>query len=413
MNPFTRPPFFLCQWFCKDSNTTNGVSLCKEKGIVEMIQSRAIRGKPDRVEEINYLRGFGVLAVMAIHTTGYFTEVKQFNFLVLVNLWTDVFSQFAVPLFILISGFVLAKNYRNDFSLREFYKKRVRSIIPQYILFSVLYTAFNNWVVMQNNSIGTNITLFLIKIWHADASYHLWFFSIIIQFYILYPIIIKIYTLFKRKDRAELLIVLFFITQTLFMVGIHTPYLSGIKLNFIGFLFYFSLGIYTSDRFDQLKKGFKRQTLVLFTMSIVLTVGSSFFIIIALTTGYRYSSIPSYFFIGSELVHPIFRVITFLLLFNLARNLLEKRRTMLAKMINKMGDYSFGIYLIHIFFNQLTMKILKNHQIGFDNWSFYPIVLGVTIILSYLSVRFISFFPFSYYLIGSQINSQINKRTIK
>jgi len=374
-----------------------------------MIQSRSIKAKPCRIEEIGYLRGFGVLAVMAIHTTGYFTEITQFNYLVLVNLWTDVFSQFAVPLFILISGFVLAKNYPNDFSLKEFYIKRVRSIIPQYLLFSILYTAFNNWVVMQNSSLGTNISLLLKNIWNADASYHLWFFSIIIQFYILFPLIIKLYNLFKQRDRAELLIVLFLIAQTLFMVGIHTFYLSGIKLNFIGFLFYFSLGIYTSDHFNQLKKGLKGQTFFLFIMSIILTVGSSFFIIIGLTTGYRFSSIPSYFFIGSELVYPIFRVITFLFLFNVARNLGEKRKTLLAKMINRVGDYSFGIYLIHIFFNQSAIKTLRNHQIGFDNWVFYPIVLGVTIILSYFSVRLISFFPYSYYLIGSQSN----KRTVK
>ena len=204
-----------------------------------MIHSRTIEAKPGLIEEIRYLRGFGVLAVIAIHTTGYFTEVKQFNSLVLVNLWTDIFSQFAVPLFIVISGFVLAKNYRNDFSLSDFYRKRVRSIIPQYLIFSILYTAFNSGVVMLNSSLGTNIILLLKNIWHANASYHLWFFSIIIQFYLLYPIIIKIYTLFKRRDRVELLIVLLLIIQTLFMVGLHTPYLLGIKLNFIGFLFYF------------------------------------------------------------------------------------------------------------------------------------------------------------------------------
>lgn len=374
-----------------------------------MIQSRSAQAKPGRIEEIGYLRGFGVLAVMVIHTTGYFTEITDFNNLVLVNLWADVFSQFAVPLFILISGFVLAKNYPKDFSLKKFYLKRVRSIIPQYILFSILYTAFNNWDVIRNSSIGTNASLLLKNIWNAEASYHLWFFVIIIQFYILFPVIMKLYNLFKQSDRAELLIVLFLIVQTLFMVGIHTFYLSGIKLNFIGFLFYFSLGIYTADHFDQLKRGLKGLTLFLFIMSIILTIGSSFFIIIGLTTGYKFSSIPAYFLIGSELVYPIFRVITFLFLFNAARSLVEKRKTLLAKMMNRVGDYSFGIYLIHIFFNQSAIKILRNHQIGFDDWVFYPIVLGVTIILSYLSVRLLSFLPLSYYLIGSQNN----KRTIK
>jgi len=373
-----------------------------EGNIFSMNHTRTSNFRPGIIEEIDYLRGFGVLGVIAIHTTGYFTEVKQFNPLVLVNLWADIFSQFAVPLFILISGFVLAKNYRKDFSVLVFYRKRIRSIIPQYLLFSALYTAFNNWGGVKNNSLGTNLALLLKNIWLSDASYHLWFFSIIIQFYILYPLIIKIYTIFKQRDRAELSIVLFLIIQTIFMVGLHTPYLSGIKLNFIGFLFYFGLGIYTQDHFDSLKRRFTLPTLLLFTISMALTLGTSFFIIIGLTTGYKYSSIPSYFFMGPELIYPVFRVITFVLLFNVARSFLGKRKSILAKVINRIGDYSFGIYLIHIFFNQSAIKILKNYQIDFDDWIFYPTIFAVTIILSYLSVRLISFIPYSYYLVGSQ-----------
>ncbi|MCO5385957.1 MAG: acyltransferase [Desulfosporosinus sp.] len=367
-----------------------------------MIRSRTCNVKPDIIEEIGYLRGFGVLAVIAIHTTGYFTEVKQFNSLVLVNLWADIFSQFAVPLFILISGVVLAKNYRESFSLKAFYRKRIRSIIPQYLSFSILYTAFNNWDIMKKSSLDTNVALLLKNIWLADASYHLWFFSIIIQFYILYPLIIRIYSLFEQRNRAELLLVLMLMIQTLFMAGLHTSYLSGTKINFMGFLFYFCLGIYTWDHFDSFKRKFTLPKSFLFIMSIALTLGTSFFIIIGLSTGYRYDSIPAYFFIGPELIYPVFRVITFLFLFNVSMSFLGKRRSILAKVIKRIGDYSFGIYLIHIFFNQSAIKILKNYQIDFDSWAFYPIVFAITIILSYLSIRLLSFLPFSYYLVGSQ-----------
>lgn len=367
-----------------------------------MNHNRKSNFKPGIIEEIGYLRGFGVLAVIAIHTTGYFTEVKQFNALVLLNLWTDIFSQFAVPLFILVSGFVLAQNYRAGFSLRVFYIKRTRSIIPQYLIFSALYTAFNNWAVMKNSSLGINLMLILKNIWHSEASYHLWFFSIIIQLYILYPLIIKIYTLFKQRDRAELLILFFLIIQTAFMVGIHTAYLSGIKLNFIGFLFYFGLGIYTQDHFPSLKRRLAPGKGVLFAICMGLTLGTSLFIIIGLTTGYRYNSIPAYYFIGPEVIYPIFRVITFLLLFNVSRSFLGGRKNIFARVVNKIGEYSFGIYLIHIFFNQSAIKILKNYYIDFENWSFYPIVFTVTLILSYLSVRLISFIPYSYYIVGTQ-----------
>lgn len=351
------------------------------------------------IEEINFLRGFGILAVIAIHTTGYFTEIKSYNTLVLLNLWTDIFSQFAVPLFILISGFVLARNYPKDFSLTKFYKKRIRSIIPQYLIFSLLYTVFNNSVAMQTNPLSTNLSLILNNILHSNASYHLWFFLIIIQFYILYPIIIKIYAFCKLIDRAEFLIAFLLIIQTLWMVGIHTSSFPFLKLNFMSFLFYFGLGIYTSDHFNQLKKGFNRLTPLYLITSLALTLGSSFFIIIGLTTGYRYNSIPAYFFMGAELVYPVLRITTFLLLFNLATSLVGKR-SILAKVVYRIGDYSFGIYLIHIFFNQYAIRILKNNTIDYNNWVFYPSVFVVTVVFSYLAVRLISYIPYSYYIIG-------------
>ncbi|TGE39537.1 acyltransferase [Desulfosporosinus fructosivorans] len=368
-----------------------------------MDQKKIVHMAHKTIEEINYLRGFGVLAVIAIHTTGYFTEIKSYSTLVIVNLWTDVFSQFAVPLFILISGVVLARNYRSNFSLTEFYKKRIRSIIPQYLIFSILYTLFNNWAVMQGNPLSANLALLLNNLVHANASYHLWFFSIIIQLYILYPIIIKIYDLCKRIDRAEVMIAMLLIMQILWMVGLHSSSFPFIKLNFMSFLFYFGLGIYIVDYFDsnsnQLTKASKHLTLVYLITSLALTIGASFFIIIGLKTGYDYYSIPAYFFIGSELIYPVLRITTFLLLLNLATSLVEKR-SLLAKVIYRIGDYSFGIYLIHIFFNQYAIKILKNNAIDYNNWAFYPIVFVTTVVFSYLVVRLLSYVPYSYYIIG-------------
>lgn len=342
-----------------------------------------------------------MLAVIAIHTSGYFTEIKSYNNLVLVNLLTDVFSQFAVPLFILISGFVLARNYRHHFSLANFYKKRIRSIIPQYLVFSVLYTVFNNWVAIHNNHLSTNLSLLLKNILHSNASFHLWFFSIIIQLYILYPMIFKIYAFSKRIDKAEWLMAFLLLIQTVWMVAIHTAAFPFPKLNFISFIFYFGLGIYTCDHFDHLKKGFRRLTPLYLTASLALTMGSSFFIIIGLTTGYRYYAIPEYFSMGAELVYPFLRISTFLLFFNLATSLVGKR-SILSKMVYEVGNHSFGIYLIHIFFFQYVIRILSYNTVDYNHWVFYPVVFVVTVVSSYLTIRLISYIPYSYYIIGSR-----------
>ena len=55
------------------------------------------------IKEIDYLRGFAILAVIIIHTSANFTEVEYLNNLVIINIFIDVFSHFAVPLFIFTS----------------------------------------------------------------------------------------------------------------------------------------------------------------------------------------------------------------------------------------------------------------------------------------------------------------------
>ncbi|WP_407306565.1 acyltransferase [Desulfosporosinus sp. SB140] len=375
-----------------------------------MDQRNSIRSKSGRIEEINFLRGFSILAVLAIHTSGYFTEIQRYNTLTLLNIWTDVLSQFAVPMFIAISGFVLAKNYRQSFSLTKFYHKRALAILPQYVIFSVLYTAFNHWGEMHSNSLVTNLKLIGKNILNSEASYHLWFFAIIIELYIAYPLIIKAYDFCKTRDLSEHFLAGVFILQVLWMVGTHTSYANVIKVNAVAYLFYFSVGIYSNDHFSGLRGLSKRLTPILGTMTLALAFGASFFIVIGLTTGHRYNEIPPYFTMGSELVYPALRLVTFLFLWNLAGKLASKKNA-LAKIMAKLGDYSFGIYLIHLFFNQTTIKILGGHQIGPNQWIFYPVVFTVTLIFSYVGVRLISFLPFSYYLIGLR-NQKLPRKKI-
>ncbi|MGC7871920.1 acyltransferase [Desulfosporosinus sp. SYSU MS00001] len=363
------------------------------------MKNQGAQAKTKKIAEINVLRGFSILAVLAIHTTGYFTKVQPYKTLALLGIWTDVFSQFAVPLFIAISGFVLAKNYRRNFAVSKFYVKRARSILPQYVIFSVLYTAFNHWQEMQNSSLPADLKRIAESIWHSDASYHLWFFAIIIELYIAYPLIIKGYDFCKARSKSEYFLAGTLVIQVLWMVGTHTAYANVIKVNGIAYLFYFAIGIYSFDHFAQLRTFPKSLTPIWGTMSLILTFGASFFIVIGLTTGHTYDEIPPYFTTGSELVYPVLRLVTFLFLWNLAGSL-ALGKNLWAKVMTKLGDYSFGIYLIHLFFNQTTIKILNSHQIGPNQWIFYPIVFTVTLILSYAGVRIISYLPFSYYLIG-------------
>ncbi len=56
----------------------------------------SLNDKLTHVEEIVYLRGFSILAVIAIHTSGFFSKIPVPNITVAINLVIDVFSHFAV-----------------------------------------------------------------------------------------------------------------------------------------------------------------------------------------------------------------------------------------------------------------------------------------------------------------------------
>lgn len=91
------------------------------------------------ISELTILRGIAVLSVIVIHVTALLTSIEYGYFLVATNYFLHYLTSFAVPLFVAISGASLSYKYFDSFSLIDFYKKRFKSIVPQYIMFSILY----------------------------------------------------------------------------------------------------------------------------------------------------------------------------------------------------------------------------------------------------------------------------------
>src|SRR5208337_421025 len=145
--------------------------------------------------EVDLLRGFAVLAVLIQHTSVNFASVYKIDGAVLINAFTYIAAQFAVPLFIVISGLVLSRKYSGDFSLLLFYRQRALSVIPQYLFFSLAYTVF--FAIRYGKSLDMHEVM--VNILTTKGSSHLWFFSILLQLYALYPLII---TLYSKVDRS-------------------------------------------------------------------------------------------------------------------------------------------------------------------------------------------------------------------
>ena len=114
------------------------------------------------------------------------------------------------------------------------------------------------------------------------------------------------------------------------------------------------------------------------------------------TPGYE---IDKLFLLPSEIIEPFQYILSFILLWKIASKLIE-RNDSVTSLLKDIGVFSFGIYLVHVFFIMVLIRILEPLNIMFSDWIFYPIIFFCVSILSYLTCKIISYTSFSYYVIG-------------
>ncbi len=366
----------------------------------------------DKIVELDYLRGFAILGVIMIHTTGWFTTVGSLTYVTGAMLFVDTLSGYAVPLFLFISGFVLFHNYSSKFKLLEFYKKRVLSIIPPYIIFSILYMAYEYTIGGVTNFSLKSIVSNLI---FAKSSYHFWYIIIIIQFYVLYPVIAKLYVYCKQKNKVDSLLALSLIIQVcwnyFFQHGfplldqnnLFVSIVSKMGFVFLSHIFYFMIGIYIADNIPLIQNFLSKiRTKLLIVICIFLAISvSSIYIDIYYhhATGLR-SSI--YY-----LINPILFCFAFVLFYKISSVLMIKKN-IISLVICNLGRYSFGIYLVHLIFVNLIIILLKDMNIQADNILYYILLFPFATIFSFIATKLISYLPYSKYIIG--IHSLIKQK---
>ncbi|WP_243671060.1 acyltransferase [Methanoculleus chikugoensis] len=169
----------------------------------------------------NTCGGVAALAVIAVHVSMNYTRIPAVNLLALLDVFIYISAHFAVPVFIFVSGWVLAARYAGDYSPGEFYRRRAKTILPPYLFFTALYLL----VAVEGGTIGFSGVPSLERVVEAlllgNAAYHLWFFVLIIQLYLLFPLIIRGYDFFDRAGASLFLLLSLFIIQILWNAGAH------------------------------------------------------------------------------------------------------------------------------------------------------------------------------------------------
>jgi surface polysaccharide O-acyltransferase-like enzyme len=356
---------------------------------------------PEYFFEITYLRAFAILAVISIHVSGAFSEMSGFTFLTLLYMSLNAFSRFAVPLFVCMSGFLLYNKYQGSFSLTLFYKNRFLSVVPQFTIFSIIGILFSYFGFRYSGKIwNLSAADILYRFFTGNAMYHLWFFVLIIQLYLLYPIIEKVLTKSIENNKTHTLLFFLLVVQIICQI-FPIQFLDGVVTMFSLYIFYFVLGMYVRLNYSDFKKRiitFKHSYIFLLALLFSTTLGIG-----SLNIDYlKNNLVPQFINLLFEVVKPFYYILVFILLLYLALKISEIIPNIMTKFLQKIGNYSFGIYLIHAFILYALIQVLFP-RLGFDmnNWLFYPITFMLVLSLSLTFVFLISKFPYHEYIIGS------------
>ena len=343
-----------------------------------------------RIIYLDELRIVAILAVILLHVSAsnlFNSQVNSFDWQVF-NIY-DSLVRFCVPVFIMISG-ALFLDPRREIKTERLFKHNILRIVKVFIFWSLLYACFDsvdkviNGAIIDKNFIVNFIKEFIF------GHYHLTFLYIITGLYLIVPFLRKITT---DKKLTEYFIILSFIFCYMVNILINVPRIGNIvstisekiNINFvIGYTGYFITGYYLNRYGLKLKN--KNIIYLLTVLSLILTiVGTSFWSSkIGETTENLYLyNIPTTFFVS----------VSIFILFKEKISKIQLKGKKI-KWIENLSKLTFGIYLVHDFFNIFLTK-LGITTTSFNSIISVPIITiivflcSLTVIYAISKIRFL------------------------
>ncbi|RKP53202.1 hypothetical protein D7Z26_15865 [Cohnella endophytica] len=331
------------------------------------------------IKEVNSIRAIACLCVVFLHA------IQQRLFTWNNNALHTVLGllAFGTATFVFLSELILSRSYPDRLP-SFFIKKRVIPILVPFIVFCFFYAFIANY-----DNIPHLIRAFTFNLL---GNYHgPWFILVILQFYALHQIFVK----YLSKVSAFIILTgSFFINMAyLAIFNLCAPpretgfiaflWEGGYWVPCLGWLFYFSLAYYCGKNYERfIQELTEHRSFVLiapiFAMALVVYVDS-------------FHIMPY----GSKRMDMILFTVAMVLSLFLIFSQLKKQPAILEFV----SQYSFGIFLIHLFFIKVTNKAL--HVLGLRLGYFeIPILFLSAVIASVIVVHAVNKLPLGKYLIG-------------
>lgn len=360
-----------------------------------------------RIASLDYVRVFACFLVMLVHASENFygaegsTDMagpQAFLSSESDRLWVslyDGFSRMSVPLFMIVSAYLLAPMKETQSSW-EFYRRRALRILPPFFIFMVLYCTLPLlWGQLSLETATTGLSRVFLNF--PTLAGHFWFMYPLFSLYLFIPVISP--WLRKASAREER----FFIG--LFLLSTCMPYLNRwcgevwgqCFWNEYHMLWYFSgyLGYLVIAHYIRVHLTWNR--------SKRFNIGLLLLIIGAATTIWSFyvQAVP-----GVTLSTPVLEIGWCFCTINcvalttgafLMFSCIEGESA--PKAIVDLSKCSYGMYLMHIFWLGMWASLYKGAW-GFPTVAAIPCIAVSTFVCSYVTTKIISLLPGSKWVVG-------------
>ena len=360
-----------------------------------------------RIVFLDYVRVFACFLVMIVHSSENFYGAPGSTDMVgpqafLANesdrLWVSIydgFSRMAVPLFIIVSAFLLAP-MKAGLTSWQFYRQRCIRILPPFFIFMILYSTLPLlWGQIDAETSLKDISRIFLNF--PSQAGHLWFMYPLISLYLFIPVISPWLNKATAKEER------FFIG--LFLLSTCMPYLNRCFGEVWGQCFWneYHMLWYFSGYLGYLVLAHYIHVHLTWNRSKRLVIGIASMVVGALLTIYSFyvQAIPGVTLVTPEIeIGWAFCTINCVLLTAgtfLAFTCIGNSKS--PRLITEMSKLSYGMYLMHIFWLGLWVTVFK-HNLALPTVAAIPCIAVSTFICCYVTTKIISLIPGSKWIIG-------------
>ena len=301
-----------------------------------MDDKTTITAKREQIPYLHFLRTAAILFVIMLHSySPYFTDAAHYDTRTwFVMLFLNAFSRAGVPLFFMMSGYLLMSDKRS-LDVGSFYKKRLPRIVVPLVIYSVIFYAYD--CISGAQTFG--VFDFLSKLFSAHNGgmrYHLWYLYTLIGFYLVTPFLKRIVDNCTRKQLWTFQTVAVFFTAIMPIIHLTTPiYVYMFDPLFNGYMGYFIFG-YVLGTADVDKK-------------YAPLAGIAMII-----AGFSFSFFGNHVYSSAEGINPVFNGGFYLNhyliaggIFILAKRFYKKGHPTVNKIFTLVSEASFVMYFVH------------------------------------------------------------------